>query len=444
MDPDPLQSILSVFNPLTLDVILAIIAMAILLLCSALISGSEIAFFSFNKQNLEEFKKSNIKAEQNIYQLLSKPKELLASILISNNFINISIVILSTLILNKWIKTDEVSQTALLFIQLIAVTFLILLVGEIIPKVYASNNGIKVARLMALPLIGINKLLYLPNKLLLSSTSFIDKRIKKKGMNLSVNDLEHVLELTHDDDTTDDEKKMLEGIVKFGNTDVKQIMLPRMDMFALDIETPYSKVIKQILENGFSRIPVYEETSDNVKGILYIKDLLPHLEKPDFKWTELLRQPFFVPENRKIDDLLKDFQNDKIHIAVVVDEYGGTSGIVTLEDVIEEIIGDISDEFDDDNVVYSKIDDYNYVFEGKTALVDLYKVLQIDGDEFEEAKGESDTIAGFLIEQAGKILLKNEKIQFKNYTFTIEAADKRRIKRIKITIKPTEQNDEDE
>jgi putative hemolysin len=209
----------------------------------------------------------------------------------------------------------------------------------------------------------------------------------------------------------------------------------------IDISTPFKTVLQEIVENGYSRVPVFEETSDNVKGILYIKDLLPHLEKDNFKWAELIRQPFFVPENKKIDDLLRDFQNDKIHIAIVVDEYGGTSGLVTLEDIIEEIIGDISDEFDDDQIVYTKIDDHNYVFEGKTSLIDLYKVLKIDGEDFEQEKGESDTIAGFLIEQAGKILLKNEKVTFKNYTFIIEAADKRRIKRIKITIKPTEHDE---
>jgi gliding motility-associated protein GldE len=444
LDPDPYQSILSVFNPLTFDIAALLVVMAALLVCSALISGSENAFFSFTKKELDEFKTSSNKGEKNIYDLMSSPKELLATILISNNFVNISIVILSTLVLNKWVKTEEVPQSYLLFIQIVVITFMIVLLGEIMPKVYASNNRLTIARFMAFPLMVLNKVLFLPNRFLLSSTSFIDKHIKKKGIDLSVNDLEHVLELTHDEETTDDEKKMLEGIVKFGNTDVKQIMVSRMDMFALDIETPYKKVIEEIVENGFSRVPVYEETSDNVKGILYIKDLLPHLEKEQFDWKKLLRQPFFVPENKKIDDLLKDFQNDKIHIAVVVDEYGGTSGIVTLEDVIEEIIGDISDEFDDDNVVYSKIDDHNYVFEGKTTLVDLYKILKIDGDGFEEAKGESDTIAGFLIERAGKILMKNEKLQFGNYIFTIEAADKRRIKRVKITIRGDKNNDENE
>ncbi|MFP5470810.1 MAG: gliding motility-associated protein GldE [Bacteroidia bacterium] len=442
MDPDPYLSILSVFNPLTFDIAASIAVMVVLLVCSALISGSENAFFSFSKKELENFKSSNHKADKNIHQLMNSPKELLATILISNNFVNISIVILSTLVLNRWINTNEVHQSYLLFVQIVVVTFMILLIGEIMPKVYASNNGLPIARFMAFPLMVLKKVLYLPNKFLLSSTSFIDKRVKKKGIDLSVNDLEHVLELTHDDDTTDEEKKILEGIVKFGNTDVKQIMISRMDMFALDIETPYKKVIEEIVENGFSRVPVYEETSDNVKGILYIKDLLPHLDKQHFEWKKILRQPFFVPENKKIDDLLKDFQTDKIHIAVVVDEYGGTSGIVTLEDVIEEIIGDISDEFDDDNLMYSKIDDYNYVFEGKTTLVDLYKVLKIDGDEFEEVKGEADSIAGFLIERAGKILLKGEALQFNNYIFTVEAADKRRIKRIKISIKPTQANNE--
>jgi putative hemolysin len=439
--PEPLYIILGIFNPLSVDVISAMLVMAVLLLCSALISGSEVALFSFSKKELDDFKKSENLSERKIFELISQPKQLLATILIGNNFINISIVLISTLVINKWLKTDELSTNVLLLIQLVVVSFLILLFGEILPKVYASVNGIKVARLMAFPLSFLNKVFYIPNKLLLSSTSFIDKRITKKGIDFSANDLEHVLELTQDEDTTADEKKMLEGIVKFGNTDVKQIMVPRLDMFAIDISTPYKTVLQEIVENGYSRVPVFEETSDNVKGILYIKDLLPHLEKDNFKWAELIRQPFFVPENKKIDDLLRDFQNDKIHIAIVVDEYGGTSGLVTLEDIIEEIIGDISDEFDDDQIVYTKIDDHNYVFEGKTSLIDLYKVLKIDGEDFEQEKGESDTIAGFLIEQAGKILLKNEKVTFKNYTFIIEAADKRRIKRIKITIKPTEHDE---
>lgn len=439
--PEPLYIILGIFNPLSVDVISAMLVMAVLLLCSALISGSEVALFSFSKKELDDFKKSDNLSERKIFELISKPKQLLATILIGNNFINISIVLISTLVINKWLKTDELSTNVLLLIQLVVVSFLILLFGEILPKVYASVNGIKVARLMAFPLSFLNKVFYIPNKLLLSSTSFIDKRITKKGIDFSANDLEHVLELTQDEDTTADEKKMLEGIVKFGNTDVKQIMVPRLDMFALDISTPYKTVLQEIVENGYSRVPVFEETSDNVKGILYIKDLLPHLEKDNFKWSELIRQPFFVPENKKIDDLLRDFQNDKIHIAIVVDEYGGTSGLVTLEDIIEEIIGDISDEFDDDQIVYTKIDDHNYVFEGKTSLIDLYKVLKIDGEDFEQEKGESDTIAGFLIEQAGKILLKNEKVTFKNYTFVIEAADKRRIKRVKITVKPTEHDE---
>jgi putative hemolysin len=431
---DPQFQLLSIFNPIDAEIATAMIAMAVLLVFSALISGSEVALFSFSKKELESFKKSHQPAKQKIWKLLSSPKELLATILISNNSVNISIVLLSTIVINKLVNVDAVNTTYLLIFQLVIVSFLILLLGEIIPKVYATNNGIKIALFMAYPLDFLNKVFYLPNKLLLSSTSFIDKRITKKGIDLSVNDLEHVLELTQDEDTSADEKKILEGIVKFGNTDVKQIMVPRLDMFALDIEWSFSKILPDIVENGYSRVPVFEETSDNVKGILYIKDLLPHLEKENFQWQDLIRQPFFVPENKKIDDLLRDFQNDKIHIAIVADEYGGTSGLVTLEDIIEEIIGDISDEFDDDQIVYTKIDDHNYVFEGKTALLDLYKVLKIDGDEFEQIKGESDTIAGFLIEQAGKILLKNEKVVFGNYTFTIEAADKRRIKRVKVSI----------
>jgi gliding motility-associated protein GldE len=270
---------------------------------------------------------------------------------------------------------------------------------------------------------------------LVSSTSIIDKRFKKKVDNISVDDLEHAYDLTKESVETTEEKKILEGIVKFGQTDAKQIMTPRLDMIALEKDMPFKELREAILEGRYSRLPVYSESVDSIEGILYVKDLLVFLDSTeDIDWVKLIREPKFIPENKKLDDLLKEFQTEKTHIAVVVDEYGGTSGIVTLEDVLEEVVGDITDEFDDDNLIYSKLDDNNYVFEGKTPLMDMYRVMGIDGDEFEDQKGESDTIAGFCIELAGKILLKNEKVSFENYTFTIEAADKRRVKQVKVTI----------
>lgn len=417
--------------------------MALLLLFSALISGSEVAYFSLSRANLEGLKASEDKLEMLVYQLLTKPNTLLATILVSNNFINISIVILSTFIVDGWLNFEVLSAQAVLFIQLVVVTFLILLLGEILPKVYASKNSIALAKFMAYPLLFLSKVFYVPNKVLLKSTSFIQKRMQNKSSEVTLDDLEVALELTEDEETTEDEKRILEGIVKFGNTDVKQIMKPRTDVYAFDISTSFGELKEEIIDVGHSRIPVYEETFDKIKGILYIKDLLAHIHKDEFDWTKVTRPAYFVPENKKIDDLLKEFQEEKIHIAIVVDEYGGTSGIVTLEDIIEEIIGDISDEFDDDDLVYSKLDEYNYIFEGKTPLMDLYRVLDIDGEKFEKAKGESDTIAGFLIEQAGKILLKGEKVNFENYTFLVESSDKRRIKRVKVSIHPTS-NDEHE
>lgn len=296
---------------------------------------------------------------------------------------------------------------------------------------------------MAIPLQGLKTFFKPLSYFLISVTSVIDKRVKKRGTDISVDHLEQALELTSDEEIEDQEAKMLKGIVKFGNTDVKQIMKPRLDVTAFSEDVKYFELLKEIEKCGFSRIPVYAESLDKVKGVLYIKDLLPYLqEKDDFKWNTLLRNPFFVPENKKIDDLLKEFQESKIHLAVVVDEYGGTSGVVTLEDIIEEIVGEITDEFDDDDIVYSKLDENNYVFEGKTPLVDVYKILDIEGDIFENSKGESDTLGGFLMEISGKILKKHEKLSFQNYNFTIEAADKRRIKQVKITIHEVQEDEE--
>ena len=320
-------------------------------------------------------------------------------------------------------------------IQIVIITFLLLLFGEVLPKVYANNKAVSFAKLMSLPLSFLEKIFKPISAILISSTRIIDRKIKNSKHNLSVDDLSNALELTSDENENKDEKKILEEIVKFGNTDVKQIMRSRIDITALDYKSTYTDALKTIEKTGYSRIPIYQDSLDLIKGILYIKDLLPYLNKGEnFKWNKLIRDVFFVPENKKIDDLLKEFQEKKIHLAVVVDEYGGTSGIVTLEDIIEEIVGDINDEFDDDDIIYSKLDNKNYVFEGKTTLKDFYRIINISGENFEQKKGEADSIAGFIIENTGSFPEKGQKINLENYTFSIENINQRRITRIKVTL----------
>ncbi len=432
----PFGLFLSVLKPLTSDAVIVLLLMALFIFMSGLISGSEVAYFSITKKDIDELEESGDAKAQKVIKLLKAPKKLLATILIANNFINVAIVMLSTYVMDSLVNEEAMSPTVRFIVQVVLVTFIILLLGEVMPKVYATKNKIKLAKLMAIPLTITQAIVGGLSNLLVSGTSIIDKRIKKKAETISVDDLGHALDLTEVSDN-EEEKKILEGIVKFGQTDVKQIMTPRMDVVAIDKETPYAEVLDLVANEKYSRYPVFKESFDTIEGILYIKDLLPYLEiknKHKFNWNKLIREAKFVPENKKIDDLLKDFQEEKKHIAIVVDEYGGSSGIVTLEDILEEIVGDITDEFDEDDVVYSKIDEHTYVFEGKTPLKDMYRILGIDGKEFEEAKGEADTIAGFCIEQAGKILLKNEKITFNNYTFIVESSDKRRIKQVKIII----------
>ena len=418
-------------------VVVNLLILTILLFLSALVSGSEVAFFSLSPKDLEELKAEKSRKNSFVLELISRPKDLLAIILVSNNFINVGIIVLASYISNPWFQNEfwEGHQTLFFLTQIVGITFIILLIGEVIPKVYATKNALPLAKFMAYPLNTISKT---PPfswlcKGLVSGTELINKRAKKHDLKLSSDDLENALALTREDNSDEEEHKILEGIVKFGNTDVKQIMRSRVDTIAIDEDSNYTEVIETILESGFSRIPVYRESFDHVIGILYVKDLLAHLsENDDFVWQNLIRAPFFVPESKKIDDLLKDFQNRKMHMAVVVDEYGGTNGIVTLEDVLEEIVGEITDEFDDDDLVYSKVDENTYIFEGKTPLLDLYKVMDIDGKEFEEQKGDSDSIAGFMIEQAGKILRKNERLQFNGFTFIVEASDKKRVKMVKV------------
>ena len=435
LDPEPLFLIFSSFNLL---IVINVIAMLFLLFASALISGTEVAFFSLSQTDLNELS-NETKSENKVVKLLERPRKLLATILIANNFVNILIVLLfATLAENLFGDFDfnnfHLKIPIRFLIEVILVTFLILLFGEVLPKVYASRNALSFSKKMAKFIIVINTILTPFSTPLIWLTEFIEKNLGNMNNNFNVETLSQALELTSDGATTKEEQKILEGIVNFGNTETVQIMTPRIDVFAISDEEPFEAVLNRILEKGFSRNPIYKDNIDNIIGVLYAKDLLAHLDKTSFKWQTLIREAFFVPENKKLDDLLDDFRGRKNHLAIVVDEYGGTSGLVTLEDVIEEIVGDINDEFDDEDLSYSKIDNNNYVFEGKTSIKDFCRVLD-DEDEkiFEREKGESETLAGFILEISGKFPKKGEKIIFKNYTFTIEALDKKRIKQIKAT-----------
>ncbi|MFD1553013.1 gliding motility-associated protein GldE [Putridiphycobacter roseus] len=419
-----------------IPLIVSFVILILLLVGSALISGSEVAFFSLKPVDLEELEKDTSKKAKLTITLLERPKRLLATILIANNFINVSIIVLSSFISTLLFPENSIEDWLKLFIDIVVITFIILLFGEVIPKVYASKNSKSMTLLMGAPLYKIGKFFpinYLV-KGLVAGTAVLSNLGKKKSMTVSSDDLEQAIELTKELEGKEDEHKILEGIVKFGQTDVKQIMKARTDVVAFGIHEPYEKIHEHILEHNYSRIPVFEESFDNIKGILYIKDLIPFIDHPPENWHSLLREPYYVPENKKIDDLLKSFQERKIHMAIVVDEYGGTSGIITLEDILEEIVGDISEEYDGEDLNYTQIDEHTYLFEGKMSLMDFYKVIDMDGSLFEESKGESDTLAGFMIEQAGKILVKNEKIVFGNYTLIVEAADKRKLKKIKVII----------
>ncbi|HUH29380.1 gliding motility-associated protein GldE [Gelidibacter sp.] len=433
MDPEP-TLLLFFQSSENFEFIIGIILIVVLLICSALISGAEVAFFSLTRSDIDKGLEEKSTAFQIISRLLERPKKLLATILVANNFINIAIVILFASI-GKFLF-HQITITWLRFtLEVVVVTFMILLFGEILPKIYANRNRIKFAIFMAQPVQFLD-IFFSPISLPMRSITIgIHNKLGKQKSNLSVDQLSQALELTGEHETSIEEHKILQGIVSFGNTDTKQVMRPRIDIFALNTELKYSEIIPEIIKNGYSRIPIYKETIDNVVGILYVKDLLPYIDRKQFDWTALLREPFFVPENKKLDDLMAEFQEKKVHLAVVVDEYGGTSGLVSLEDVIEEIVGDISDEFDDDDLTYSKIDEYNYSFDGKTPLKDFYKIVNLEDDsDFENHKGEAETIAGFVLEISGIFPRRNSKINFKNYVFTIEALDRKRIKLVKFTI----------
>lgn len=426
------------FHPFTSGMMLSLLVILLLLVLSALLSGSEVAYFSLSPAEKHKISTTNTKKAHYIQRNLESPEQLLATILVANNFVNVGIVILSSFTVNNLI--DFSSEPILGFIvQVVLITFLILLFGEIIPKVYSTHQALKFAKFIAVPLFYTIRIFKPINSVLIFSTSFINNRIHAYSNPISVDELSQALELTSKTELKDD-TEILKGIVKFGNKSVVEIMRSRVDVVSLDIESNYDDVLKLITETGFSRIPVYSETFDNIKGILYIKDLLPHVSKgTNFKWQSIIRPPFYVPETKKIDDLLEEFQKNKVHMAIVVDEYGGSSGIVTMEDVLEEIVGEISDESDEDEKFFTKIAENKYIFDGKTLLNDFYKVTEQDDTIFDDVKGEADTLAGLILELKGEFPAKNDTITCKNHVFSIEAVDNRRIKQIKVEIQNTDE-----
>lgn len=440
MELDPEPSSLIIFSAFQFSHLFVIVGMLFFLFCSALLSGAEVSLFGLTPVDFEGTKKEASRKRQIIIDLLDRPKKLLATILITNNFSNIAFVLLfdyfgSFVFVNLDMEIFGFSVRFL--VEIIIATFLLMLITETIPKILANRRRMEFSEFVAYPLAILDRVLAPFSLPMRAGTNFIHKKLGKKGANLSVDHLSHALELTREEDTTQEEQKILKGIVSFGNIDAKEVMRPRMDIFALNQVQLYPEVISEIKEHGYSRIPVYEENIDNIMGVLYAKDLLPHINKKKFDWAELIREPYFVPENMKLDDLLNEFKYKKNHLAIVVDEYGGTSGLISLEDVIEEIVGDINDEFDDEDLIYSKLDENNYVFEGKTTLKEFYKVIQLeDISLFEENKGEAETLAGFLLEISKSFPKKNDPIVFENYTFTVEIISDKRLKQIKLNIAP--------
>ncbi|MDA9262475.1 gliding motility-associated protein GldE [bacterium] len=434
MDPEPLSIyFLSLaFEPI---IGLKIILLAFLLLGSALISGAEVAFFSLTPSLIEEQKEKYPKKIQKIESLLQKPKRLLATILVANNFINIAVVLLFAS-LGELLFGGISNELIRLSIEIGVITFVILLFGEILPKIYANKNSMLFSRFMVGAVYALDrKILFFITIPMSKVTLFLERNFGQQSNSFSVDTLSQALEFTEQKDTTKQEDQILQGIINFGTTDTKQVMCPRIDVFALEKEMSFEEILPLIIEKGFSRIPVYNDKMDQIDGILYVKDLMPNINSPGFKWQELLREPYYVPENKKLDDLLNEFKVKKMHMAVVVDEYGGTSGIVTLEDLIEEIVGDIADEFDEEELEYSKIDEKNFVVDAKVGLKDFYKIIQIEEVEaFEKAKGEAETLAGFILEIAQQLPVFGQRIVFEKIIFTIELVDKKRIKQIKVTL----------
>lgn len=427
MDPDPSLSLFSNIN-----FVLGCVAILLLLFCSALISAAEVALFSLTSKDIETVNAQNSAKASIISRLLQTPKKLLATILVANTFTSIAVIVLFFKIAH--VAFGQIASEALKFtVEVAVITFLILLFGDVLPKIYANRNNVRFSKFIARPISFLDRLLSPISLPMRSVTIFLHERLAKQKSNFSIDQLSQALELTTSAGTKE-EQKILEGIVSFGNTDTKQVMSPRIDIFALDVTCPFAEILPKIIEKGYSRIPIYRDNIDQIEGILYVKDLLPHISEKEFDWKSLVREPFFVPENKKLDNLLKDFQGMKSHLAIVVDEYGGTSGLVSLEDVIEEIVGDISDEFDDETIGYSQIDDRNFLFEGKIYLKDFYRIVDVDEDVFEDAKGGAETLGGFILEMLGNFPKKGQKINFGNCRFIIISIDNKRIKQIKVTL----------
>lgn len=436
MDSEPYLSFFQTFlsihlNPVTPGILTGFAIIFILLILSALISGSEAAYFSIQPFELEKLKEMKTTTSLKTISLLSKPEKLLATIHISNNFINVGIVIVSTFITTSLFDFQQDPLIAFM-IQLAVVTFLLLVFGEIVPKLLANQNALKISMLMATPLTFLDRLFMPVSRLLIFSSRILQRKISTGNQNLSMVDLSDALDLTTG--FVQEDKKILRSIVNFSNIEVNEIMKPRLDIVAVEKNTKLEELVRVINESGYSRIPVYSETFDNISGILYVKDLLPHIDRDnDFQWHSLIRSAYYVPGSKKINVLLQEFREKKIHLAIVVDEYGGTEGIVTLEDIMEEIVGEITDESDEVESYYTRIDEKNYVFDAKTLLNDFYKTLQLQEDVFESIRGDADTLAGLVLELLGDLPNQNEVIKIDPFTFTILSVDNRRIKKIKVS-----------
>ena len=425
-----------VFKAPSASALIALLLATLLLFLSAFASGSEIAFFSLTRDELDEAAESKSLSAKRILHLLKEPERLLATILIVNDFVNVGIVMLLDYFFMSIIHFGESAKWLEFVLLTVILTFLLLLFGEVMPKIYSKNNVRKFAYRVATPLYYVSSILRPFSSLLVRTSSFTERLATKKSHSISVDELEQALELT-DKREIGEQKNMLEGIIRFGDETVCSIMTPRMDMVMLDIHAPYTDVLRCAADNAYSRIPVYADTQDDIRGVLYIKDLLPFLNRnASFRWQSLIRQPFFVPETKKIDDLLCDFQTQRIHMAIVADEFGGVSGLVTLEDIIEEIVGEINDEFDEPDSSYERINDHTIIFEGKTMLSDFFKIMSIDADVFEEFAGDADTLAGLLLEVKGEFPRLHEKIVCAGVEFEVLSKDKHRLVKIKATILP--------
>ena len=445
-------ALLTALDPAHSGSLIPSICICALLIISALVSGSEVAFFSLTPLDIEELEtrknKGNSNSAARVLDLLQRPdadrapRHLLATILVLNNLVNIVIILISTLIVEKLLPSDSIETWVYWTVHVGVVTFVILLFGEVVPKVYATNNRLQFAQMMAGPLLISRRVISPVWRPLVRLGAWIGKRVEIPATDLSVEDLEQALHLTADHERTDEEQRLLEGIVALGSKDAKQVMTARTDMESISSDESWEQLKAQIIESGFSRIPVHSGSQDEIEGVLHTKDLLPHLQKEDVTWQSLVRPVYFVPENKKIDDIMREFQDRKTHIAMVVDEYGGTSGIITLEDIMEEIVGEISDEFDAEEIAYSRLDDRTFIIEAKTSLIDVYRILGLEDESWESAKGESDTLGGFITEQAGRIMRSGESITFESVELKIDAATPRKLLRIKLTL-PTPTGNED-